>query len=245
MRDRVLQVTRRDYGGINLDFRTEQPTDFKLYSEVEIGGPDPNGIGLLGYDNTPGKDDGNVRLYDKIGGVNALTQQDGYPGYGGVFVESLFSFSTHPGSLATSIEGADVVFDQLFDPFRPDQGAAPAGADELAQFAPLSSGGSCPAGDRAGRIACAIWALGSLIGTTVTHEIAHALGLADPGGSAFHNSGDWPNAVMDSGHARAFLERAEVKGQGPGIFCDHNYKYLAKVLPTATPDPVPMRPECW
>ena len=89
------------------------------------------------------------------------------------------------------------------------------------------------------------FALGSLIGTTVTHEIAHSLGLADPGGSAFHNTGDWPNAVMDSGHARAFLERAEVKGHGPGLFCDHNYKYLTKVLPTTTPDPEPVRPECF
>ena len=64
---------------------------------VELDGPDPNGMGLFGYDNTPGKDSGNQRLYDHIGGVNALTQEDGYPGYGGVFVESLFGFSEHPG----------------------------------------------------------------------------------------------------------------------------------------------------
>ena len=50
---------------------------------------DPNGLGLFGYDNTPGKDDGNTRLYDKLGGLNAQTQQDGYPGYGGVFLESI------------------------------------------------------------------------------------------------------------------------------------------------------------
>jgi hypothetical protein len=245
LRQRVLEVTARDYAGINIEFRTEKPADFALYSELEIGGPDPNGLGLFGYDNTPGKDDGNLRLFDKIGGVNALTQLDGYPGYGGVFVESLFSFSLHPQGLAESNGGEDQAFDQLFDPFRPDLGGAPILGDELAGLSPLQSGASCPAGDRNAQIACAIWALGSLIGTTVTHEIAHSLGLADPGGEAFHNMGDWPNAIMDAGGARSFRERAELLGEGPGSFCAVNYDYLRAVLPSSDPDPLPQRQDCY
>ena len=35
-------------------------------AEVDIEGPDPNALGLLGYDNTPGKDVGNQRLFDRI-----------------------------------------------------------------------------------------------------------------------------------------------------------------------------------
>ena len=70
-------MVERDYAGINLELRDELPTDFALFSQGELSGPDPNGIGLIGYDNTPGKDEGNLRLYDRIGGVNALTQQGG------------------------------------------------------------------------------------------------------------------------------------------------------------------------
>lgn len=244
VRSRVFEVVERDYAGVNIEFRTEQPTDFALYAEVELGGPDPNGLGLIGYDNTPGKDDGNLRLYDKIGGVNALTQQDGYPGYGGVFVESLFSFSTHPNGLADSNEGADPLFDQLFDPFRPDLSGTPVGVGELSSAATLTSGDVCPSTQRSEQIGCAVWALGSLIGTTLSHEIAHSLGLADPGGFAFHNSGDFPNAIMDAGGARHFPERAEV-GDSHGSFCAHNYAYLRKVLPTNEPDPVAVREDCF
>ena len=245
IRDRVVEVVRRDYAGVNLEVRSERPDDFALYAEVEIGGPDPNGIGLLGYDNTPGKDDGNLRLYDKIGGVNAVTQADGYPGYGGVFVESLFVFSQHPGSFAQAGGPGDPVFDQIFDPFRPDRGGTAVGEAELDGVSWLVESSSCPANDRPTRIACAVWALGGLVGTTVSHEVAHSLGLADPGGGALHNTGDWPNALMDAGSERSFLERAELLGQGPGAFCAHNYDYLRQVLPTPDPDPLPMREECW
>jgi hypothetical protein len=85
--------------------------------------------------------------------------------------------------------------------------------------------------------------LGSLIGTTASHEIAHALGLADPGGEEFHNTGDWDNALMDAGGARPFAERAELEGMGPGAFCQRNYDYLREVLPTTEPDPL-QRTDC-
>jgi hypothetical protein len=244
VRARVLAVVKRDYLGVNLDLREKVPTDFALFARVDVGGPDPNDLGLLGYDNSPGKDNGNLRLYDVIGGVNALTQQDGSPGYGGVFVDSLFAFSTHPNGLAKPVAAPDAVFDSLFDPFRPDTGGDPVHVDELAAL-PAVTSAQCPAEDRRIRIACAIHALGSLIGTTVSHEVAHALGLADPGGPAFHNSGDWPNEIMDGGDARPFRERAEVMGQGPGIFCARNYSYLRSILPTKVPDPIANRGDCY
>ncbi len=244
VRQRVVDVVHRDFGGVNLEVRVEAPDDFALYSEVEIGGPDPNGIGLLGYDNTPGKDDGNLRLYDKIGGVNALTQLDGYPGYGGIFVESLFVFSQHPGPLAEPADSGHARFDEVFDPFRPDVGGDPIAVGELATIPYPIDTGACPAPDRPTQIACAITVLGNLIGTTVSHEIAHSLGLADPGGEAFHNDGDFVDALMDAGSARPFVERAELDGAGPGVFCAHNYAYLRAVLPTSLPDPLPSRPQC-
>ncbi len=255
VRDRVFEVLRRDYAGVNTDFRDSEPQDFALFARVDIGGSDPNGLGLLGYDNSPGKDvycDAGVciynrRLYDKIGGVNAVTQEDGYPGYGGVFVESLFGFSKHPGKFAEALEVGDVLFDQIFDPFRPDRGGKPVVAEDLAELniPILDDSSGCPAKGRAQRIACAVWVLGSLIGTTTSHEVAHSLGLAEPDGSDFHNSGDEPNRLMDSGAARTFRERAELDGQGPAVFCDDEYVYLKKILPTNLPDPVSYRPQCF
>ena len=244
VRARIIDVVRRDYAGVNLDVRTEEPADFALYSVVEISGPDPNGLGLLGYDNTPGKDVGNLRLYDAIGGVNALTQQDGYPGYGGVFIESLFAYSKHPGRFAASTD-ADRRFDKLFDPFRPDREGAPVVVSE-AEGADTDLGNdACPADGRKARVDCAIFTLGNLIGTTVSHEIAHSLGLADPDGEDFHNTGDWIDALMDGGSYRPFAERAEIDGQGPGQFCQSNYDYLREILPTDLEDPLGGREDCY
>ncbi|MEM9692098.1 MAG: hypothetical protein AAGA56_06115 [Myxococcota bacterium] len=244
IRERVLEVVRRDYAGVNLDVRIERPTDFALFSEVEIGGPDPNGIGLLGYDNTPGKDVGNLRLYDRIGGVNALTQQDGFLGFGGVFVESLFSFSMHPEPFAADQGLGEPSFDALFDPFRPDQNGVPASPADAANLVPTE--GTCPTASsaRVDQLACAVRTLGSLIGTTVSHEIAHSLGLADPDGSEFHNLGDGEATIMDSGVARTFAERAEIDGAAFGRFCAENYAYLREILPSSEPDPLRARERC-
>jgi len=92
IRVKILEVVREAYKGVNMDFRSDPPTDFALFENVELVGIDPNDMGLFGYDNSPGKDNGNVRLYDQLGGVNAQTQQDGFPGYGGVFLRSLMGF---------------------------------------------------------------------------------------------------------------------------------------------------------
>ena len=246
IRERVLQAVGRDYRTVNVDLRLEEPSDFSLYSIVDIGGFDPNGLGLLGYDNTPGKDSGNERLHDHIGGVNASTQEDGFPGYGGVFIESLFIFSEHPGDFAPSVPVADPLFDEIFDSFRPDRGGSPVRAADLAEGVAMPPDGfGCPATERSGQIGCASWTLANLISSTISHEIGHSLGLANPDGGDSHHAGNAPNRLMDSGSSRPFDERAELRGAGPGEFCGEAYAYLRRVLPTDEPDDIAGRPDCF
>ena len=97
LRDGIFRVAQQPYEGVNVELRRDLPEDFAVFSNVDIAGTDPNRQGLFGYDNTPGKDVMNLRLHDRIGGVNASTQADGFPGYGGVFIESFMAFSTDPG----------------------------------------------------------------------------------------------------------------------------------------------------
>lgn len=246
IRDRILEVCKEAYRGVNIDFRVELPTDFALYEHVELVGVDPNDMGLFGYDNSAGKDNGNLRLFDRLGGVNALTQQDGYAGFGGVFLRSLLGFSKHPGNLAKGVPGADPVFDKIFDAFRADQDGEPiTSADLSGEVAPLADGTSCPASDRTGKVKCAIFVLGNLVGGTLSHEVGHSLGLANPFAEGFHNAGDGPNRLMDSGGDRPFLERAILQGFGPGVFCDDEYAYLRMILPTAAPASDIERPGCF
>ncbi len=244
IRDRILAVLARDYETVGVEFRTEEPTDYKLYGIIDLAGPDPNGLGLLGYDNSPGKDINNDRLFDKIGGVNAKTQEDGFPGFGGVFIDSLFAFSHHPPNGSGGEAAADL-FDDVFDPLRPDTGEPVSSADfALGAIPVLTSGDTCPSDDRREQVACAVWVMGSLIGTTTSHEVGHSLGLADPLGTRFHDLGDAPNRLMDAGGARTFEERAELMGQGPAMFCDDEYLYLREILPTSDPETTLARPFC-
>ncbi|MBA3462405.1 MAG: hypothetical protein H0T46_20755 [Deltaproteobacteria bacterium] len=246
IRDRIVEVCREAYRGVNVDIRVEVPTDFALYEHVELVGVDPNDMGLFGYDNSAGKDNGNLRLYDRLGGVNALTQQDGYAGFGGVFLRSLLGFSKHPGKLAKGVPGADPVFDKIFDAFRADQGGEPVTSADLSGDLPaLTSGAGCPASDRKTRIQCAIYVLGNLVGGTLSHEIGHSVGLANPFAEGFHNAGDAPNRLMDSGGDRPFLERAMLEGQGPAVFCDDEYAYLRMILPTSESADDITRPGCF
>ncbi|MFO0635927.1 MAG: hypothetical protein U0168_24060 [Nannocystaceae bacterium] len=242
IRARVFEVLRRDYATIGVELREQPPTDFAAYAQIDVGGPDPNGLGLFGYDNTPGKDTENQRLYDRIGGVNAQTQQDGYPGYGGVFIESVLGFSEHAGDLAMPLP-TDPRFDRIFDPFRPDVGGRPVDASDLAdEPLALPAGDGCPASDRPTQIACAIWVLGNIVGSTLSHELGHSLGLADPYGPDFHDAGEQPDRLMDAD--RPFGERAELDGEGPSRFCDDEYAYLRAILPTPDADDPQPRPPC-
>ncbi len=245
LRDRILKVCNHAYEGVNIEFRQDPITDFALYENVELVGVDPNNMGLFGYDNSPGKDNGNLRLYDQLGGVNATTQADGYPGYGGVFVRSLMGFSKHPGAFGQVTPGADDGFDQIFDPFRSDLGGSPVIANDLVGVTVPTDGSACPSGERTQQIGCAVFVLGNLIGGTLAHEIGHSLGLANPYADGFHDAGDAPNRLMDAGGDRPYLERAELGGQGPGVFCDDEYDYLRMVMPSSVAPPAITRPGCF
>ncbi len=244
VRSRVLAVAQRDYTGTNVEFRLDPPNDFALFEQVDILGPDPNGLGLLGYDNTPGKDIGNTRLFDRIGGVNATTQLDGYPGYGGVFAENFLGFSMHPPSDVAGLPLADSTFDEIFDPLRIDRSGQAATLTEVDGLAARDSGDGCPASDRRTQVACAVFVFGNLIGTTLTHETGHSLGLANPNGDGFHNPGNQPNRLMDSGENRPFAERAQLQGAGPARFCSEEVTYLKQILPANGPNDPHPRPPC-
>lgn len=207
------------YSRWNIDIRLRAGNDVSPagLSIIDIGGPDPNGRGLFGYDNTPGKDIGNVRLFDRIGGENAETQADGYPGFGGVFVASFLSFSSHPGEGIAPGPEPDPLFDEIFDPLR----QSPATLEELRGL-----------GERATVVDRALRALANLIGETSAHELGHSLGMADPFGrpTVFHNAGDGDGCLMDTGNNRPLGERTAQPGFAETHLCGDNAEYLDEIL---------------
>jgi hypothetical protein len=50
---------------------------------------------------------------------------------------------------------------------------------------------------------------------------------------------------MEAGGGRTFSERAELDGEGPGMFCDREYTYLRTILPSDEPDDTTPRPDCF
>lgn len=216
IRARILEVVERDYQGINVEFVIERPSDFVDYGVIEVGGRDPNGMGLLGLDNTMGKDTGNLYLDDVVGGVNAETRESGHFAFGGVFVASYLGFSPKDDN---PLPIASPLFDQVFESFMPDRGGRAVEAGEY------------PGGERAGAIQTAFTALGNMIGNTVSHEIGHTLGLADGPETMFHNLVPADDQIMDGGIQRDFEERAELNGRGPARWTDKNREYLLRILP--------------
>ncbi len=212
--DRILEVARRDFDGINITFVYADPFEFAEFSIIEVGGVDPNGSGLFGLDNTSGKDVGNRRFDDVIGGYNAETRAGNLAAYGGVFASELMNLSP---TLSDNVL-ASPRFDDVFGDLAPELGGDPAERGE-------SSGGP-----RAEMIREAVRVLGNLIGSTITHEVGHALGLTALEGR-YHNDGDAPNALMDAGVFRPFEERAELDGLGPAALEPFNRLYLESILP--------------
>lgn len=216
IRDRALAVMRRTYGGWNIEIRDTRPEDYDEYTTIEVGGPDPNGAGLFGLDNTDGHDRGNLRLNDYIGGFNATAEVEGNFAFGGVFIESFLSFAEaqkKKNQLATP------QFNEIFAPFTPELGGRPADRAEL------------QGGQRQAQLAEAVRVLGTLIGNTMAHEFGHSLGMAVGEGS--HNPTDNDRELMDSGLNRTFAERAELGEfrDRPSGFSDRHRKYLSEILP--------------
>jgi hypothetical protein len=208
---------------VNVEFRDVEPTDFYPggYAILDIGGPDPNGMGLFGYDNTVGKDVMNLRLWDHVGGENALGALDGHA-YGGVFIESFLFFSNHPpfGDRPSGAPPPHPRFDQIFDPVREDEvvaGEYPSGASP----------------ERTAEIEAAIAALANLISDTSAHEFGHSLGLAQPyvPEGAFHSAVPGEGCLMDAGGDRPFEERAMIDGNPGARFCQEDLWYLLDILP--------------
>lgn len=232
IRQRILEVTNRDYEGVNVEFVESPPEDFLEYATIEIGGPDPTGGGKFGYDNTCNvqaekcKDTNNLFLGDYLGGVNANSADEFNTPFGGVFIESFDYFSP-----TLNPEGADdgsPEFDRILGPFMRELGGTPVRGSEY------------PDGERVAQIEEAVHMVGSVIGNTCTHEVGHSLGLAffpqdliRPG-EAFHNKIPCEDCIMDPGSERPFVERGEINGVGPAVFNDRNLGYLQDILPEAS-----------
>ncbi len=218
VKERAVAVCTGDYQGVSVEFRTAPPDDFVEYLTVEVMGSDPNDAGLLGLDNSFGKDVGNLVLDERIGGYNARSDAAGFYPYGGVFVESFQFFSPHLAQ-GVATEYASETFDAVFAPVMPALGGDPARADEV------GAGGA-----RGAAVAEAIRVLGNLLGDTISHEVGHALGLAAVEGD-FHDPGDNPGYIMDAGVFRPFEERAQMPGAPPRVFAPYDRAYLEEILP--------------
>jgi len=170
---------------------------------------DPNGLGLLGAEAGAVKDDGNLVLDERLGGLNPGARRAGLAGYGGVFVGELMGFSKalNPGAAL-----ADPAFDAALGPWCPQLGGRPVAPGHI------------------GQAAAAIQLVSLLIAEVAAHEIGHALGLA-AGTAASHHQGDHPGWIMDAGPARPFRERAGLPGAAASQWGAIDAAYLAAILP--------------
>ena len=86
----------------------------------------------------------------------------------------------------------------------------------------------------------ALLVLGNLIGTTMTHELGHPLGLANPSNKSgsYHNNGSLAGRIMNPGGLRSFRERAELVGSGPCRLLRHRLLPISsRILPSRDEGP--------
>ena len=225
---RILEVIRRDYQDFNVEVVEQPPEDSTRYMTLEIGGVDPTGMNLLGYDNSFNgvpKDTGNLFLEDYLGGYNLPGKDASFSPYGGVFVDSLVIFSPE---ISAPMGSVHPLFDEIMSPVMPELG----GNRVMASEWPVTEGSS----DRTRAIEGAIRLVGTIVGNTATHEIGHSLGLPYVEGEKadsirYHNLGGDKEYIMDAGSDRPFEERAELEGRGPAKFSPENQAYLQRILP--------------
>lgn len=189
---------------------TEGPAE---WLKVHYYDRDPNGLGLLGAEAGPAKDQGNLVLDEDLGGVNWAARSLGLAAYGGVFVGEILGFSPklHPGAAAAS-----PALDAALAPWCPALGGVPARSQDQQKAATASA------------------VVANVIAEVTAHEIGHALGLA-AGTSDPHHAGDHPGWIMDAGTARPFAERAGLPGAAPSQWGAIDAAYLATILPAAAP----------
>jgi hypothetical protein len=217
VRAQALAVAERTYMPWNVEIRDSRPPDYDEFTTIEVGGPDPNGAGLFGLDNTEGIDRGNFRLDDYIGGFNAIADVEGSFAFGGVFIESFLAFS--PGTKKKNMLSTEL-FDEIFGPFSPELGGRAAERGEL------------EGGPRREQLLEAVRVLAALVGNTIAHEFGHSLGMAVTGDGS-HNPTDMDRELMDAGQNRSFEERAELGDYraNPSGFGDVHQGYLDMILP--------------
>ncbi len=233
IRAKIMEVAQAPYKDFNVVFVDEPPSDFVDYATIELSGPDPYGRNAFGYDNSfndVAKDTDNLFLADYIGGWSQGSKEEFDNPFGGIYIESFDYFSYRLSSERNDgnpVPDASQDFDRILGPFMPSLDGSPVRGTEW------------PDGPRASQIEEAIHMVGSVIGNTVAHEVGHSMGMAfEPTdrfspGTRFHNANGSADdgALMDSGNARPFNERANINGVPAATFNMTNAKYLGEILP--------------
>lgn len=207
LRLRILAIANERFAGHGVQVSETAPPGLRELLRVDVLDRDPNGLDLLGADNSPGKDVGNRVLDERLGGFSPATALGPGVPYGGVFLEGFFQWSAKLQADA----GDDPAFDALFAPTSPILGGKP--------------GPGTPAAREV---------LAQLIAHGIVHEVGHALGMA-AGTLAYHHAGDHPGWIMDAGSARPFAERAGLPGAAAQTWGPADAAYLAQILPAAGP----------
>ncbi|MEZ4251878.1 MAG: hypothetical protein R3B99_27010 [Polyangiales bacterium] len=208
------------YTGFRVEVRLDRPTDFgpSGFAVVETGGPGserPRTVRLRQLAGQRRRQPPALRRHrwrerrDPSGRLDRLRRR--------LRRLALRILGDPPAELGGTGPDPDPLFDEIFDVVR----------DEPATLAEVRGEGA-----RARQVGRAVDALSSVIGETTAHELGHSLGLADPYGSrtVFHDPGDSPGCIMESGSARPFGERAAEPGFPTSRFCRDAPTYLEAIL---------------